>query len=134
MHVYLCARLTSIMIESYEQSDHNSRADDQGLLFPGVWRSRSEWVQLLQRATPLFQNEDRCLSCSIELHTQAPAQCRQSTLETQRFWVPLWSAESLCKGWKSCRRRVVDGSRPPDSVSVETEESRERAGERENKS
>lgn len=78
-----CDMLIISMIETY--ADQYSRADDQGLLFSGAWRSPSEWVQLLQRATPLFQNKDSCLSCSTELHTEAPAQCWQSTVETQRF-------------------------------------------------
>lgn len=133
LYMCSCDNLIKSMIQTYEQADQCSRADDQGLLFSGAWRSPSEWVQLLQRATPLFQNKDSCLSCSIELHTEAPAQCWQSTVEMRRFWVPAWSAESLCEGLKSCRRGVGDGSRPPDSVSVETERSRERAEERESK-
>lgn len=86
LYMCSCDILIISMIQTYEQADQYSRADDQGLLFSGAWRSRSEWVQLLQqRATPLFQNKDSCLSCSIELCTEAPAQCWQSTVETQRF-------------------------------------------------
>lgn len=112
LYMCSCDILILSMIQTYEQADQYSRADDQGLLFSGARRSRREWVQLLQRAAPLFPNKDSCLSCSAELHTEAPAQCWQSAVETRRSSVPAERAESLCEGLKSWRRGAADGPRP----------------------